>query len=189
MAYSPNTNKIDNAAVSGLSGTADSLAYKVHEIEKHLHNKEIWLGVSGAASETDACADNMTPFALTAAASPNYGTAIPIIGTSNLTFFSGSGNTKFDIHRVLIVSAVDAKTYKFRIVYNTTPSQTFNDALSAGQYSEFMLYVNAATGSSPTEMRNIMMPRTTFGNKVWLQCMSDGANAVSLFIAIHEYVA
>jgi len=37
---------IDDAAVKGLLGTNNSLAYKVHEIEKHFHNWERWFGVA-----------------------------------------------------------------------------------------------------------------------------------------------
>ena len=39
--------KIDNLAVDGLNGVNNSLAYKVHEIEKHFHNVEYWVGDGG----------------------------------------------------------------------------------------------------------------------------------------------
>ena len=38
------TIKIDSAAVLGLAGTSNSLAYKVHEVEKHFHNSGRWYG-------------------------------------------------------------------------------------------------------------------------------------------------
>lgn len=41
--------KIDNRAVDGLLGVNNSLAYKVHEIEKHFHNQEKWCGVAAIA--------------------------------------------------------------------------------------------------------------------------------------------
>ena len=57
-------NKIDAEAVNGLMGTVDSLSYKVHEIEKHLHNWERWLGLAAVpVGETHRFdIDSMTPF-------------------------------------------------------------------------------------------------------------------------------
>ena len=36
------TDKIDQAVTDGLAGTSNSLAYRVHEIEKHFHGREFW---------------------------------------------------------------------------------------------------------------------------------------------------
>ena len=39
------SDAIDTVAVDGLSGVSNSLAYKVHEIEKHFHNSEDSLSI------------------------------------------------------------------------------------------------------------------------------------------------
>ena len=52
------TDKIDGDAVDGLSGVADSLAYKVHELEKHVHNREYWYGKDSI--DTFLCATSAT---------------------------------------------------------------------------------------------------------------------------------
>lgn len=44
---SDETDKIDSAATDGLEGTSNSLAYRVHEIEKHLHNRGRFWGAHG----------------------------------------------------------------------------------------------------------------------------------------------
>lgn len=45
-----NPSKIDNLATDGLTGVANSPAYRVHEIEKHFHNDELWYGISADQS-------------------------------------------------------------------------------------------------------------------------------------------
>ena len=37
-------DSIDGDVTLGLAGTTNSLAYRVHEIEKHLHNSEVVYG-------------------------------------------------------------------------------------------------------------------------------------------------
>ena len=54
------TSKLDDQAVNGLSGVEDSLAYKVHEIEKHLHNNEKWFGLAGTPAAETHRADRIT---------------------------------------------------------------------------------------------------------------------------------
>ena len=49
-----NPPKIDDQKVDGLEGVYDSLAYRVNEIEHHLHSFERWFGVAGTPSGTHA---------------------------------------------------------------------------------------------------------------------------------------
>ena len=51
-AIASDANKIDDEAVSGLLGTYDSLAYRVHEIERHLHSAGSWFGQASSANPT-----------------------------------------------------------------------------------------------------------------------------------------
>jgi len=189
MAYAPDTNKIDSLATNGLAGVSNSLAYRVHEIEKHFHNREKWLGKSVAGTDADACLDTITvPFALTCGAGSYGASVIPIVGSGNGPFFT-AGDSKFDLHKILLISAVDAKLYKFRISYGTTAYPAFADAITQKQYSEFMVYVNAVTGSTPSAEIEIMMPRVDYGKTVWIEGWSDAGNAVTFYIALHEYKA
>jgi len=53
--------KIDNKAVDGLLGVSNSLGYRVHEIERHLHGRERWLGKAGSQTATDWADNVLTP--------------------------------------------------------------------------------------------------------------------------------
>jgi hypothetical protein len=89
------TAKIDNQAVQGLSGTADSLAYKVATIEGHHHNNEL---VFGNASNT-MTAD--TPVKFTVVGGDNaWGTEILL--TDGTVIESGSATKKFDMNYLYI---------------------------------------------------------------------------------------
>ena len=53
MATKRTSDTADSKATVGLLGVTNSLAYRVHEIEKHFHNRERWIGISGDQSGTD----------------------------------------------------------------------------------------------------------------------------------------
>ncbi len=55
--------KVDQAATNGLAGVSNSLAYRVHEIEKHFHSPGYWWGALAGPDETNAIEENVTrPF-------------------------------------------------------------------------------------------------------------------------------
>ena len=183
-----NSNKIDSSLTSGLLGTSNSLAYRVHEIEKHFHNIERWHGKSADQSGNDwALEDSLTPYTAISGASV-YGAdandEAKVFGTDDLPTIDG--NVKFDIHRVLIVSLSVDTPYIFRLVYGTG---TMGEAIIAGQYSTFMAQNNPAgskAGGFPVE---VMMPRITTLYKIWMQikCATDNATA-TFFVGEHGYV-
>jgi hypothetical protein len=100
MAYALNPPKLDAAAVDGLAGTADSLAYKVHEIERHFHNSE---QVYGKASDTMA-ADTPVKFTVTGG---NNAWGTEVLLTDGTVIESGSSTKKFDLNTMYITD-VDA---------------------------------------------------------------------------------
>ena len=64
MAYQSGVNKIDAVATSGLAGVSNSLAYRVHEIEKHFHNYERWFGKSADQSGVNPWATSLSTAAM-----------------------------------------------------------------------------------------------------------------------------
>ena len=180
-------NKIDAEAVDGLSGVSNSLAYKVHEIEKHFHNKARWFGKLGSQTAT-AWADEDSLVMYRAISGNNvYGADANdealIFGTDDLPFGTG---VKFDAHMIFI-SALSVDTpYMFRIIYG---SGTMADAITAGQYSTFPA-MNIVTGSKAGGVpAMLMMPRITCGtDQVWIQCKCATDNATADFlVGGHEY--
>lgn len=93
--YQNEMAKIDLLATSGLSGTYNSLAYRVHEIEKHFHNAELAYG-----NASNAMAEN-TPVKFTVTGGDNaWGTEVLL--TDGTVIESGNASKYFDINTLYI---------------------------------------------------------------------------------------
>lgn len=182
-----NADLIDGAAVDGLLGTSNSLAYKVHEIERHFHGRERWRGKKAVQTATDWADDTLSPFR---AISGNnaYGAQANdealVLGTADTPAITG--NVRFDLHRLMMVGASSSTAYKLRIVYGTG---TMADAITDGQYSEVVVMSDPAAAQVPHEIIDVMMPRGTCGStQIWLQCWNATDNATFDFlVGWHEY--
>jgi len=186
MAYSPETQKIDKKAVDGLLGTNNSLAYKVHEIEKHFHNRERWMGQHASVSGEVNCGQTgtLTSFQ-TDAGNDTWGAAVCIIGTGDTPVIAG--NAKFDLHRLDISDVENAAnkiTHYIQIIYGTGTSA---DAITAGQYSEIICTPEKDGKTTPYD---IIMPRVDDATKIWVRHWVDGVNTATMdfYVGIHEYV-
>jgi len=176
------TGKIDSAATDGLAGTSNSLAYRVHEIEKHVHSRGRFWGSNGAATETNAIQANVsTPF-VAVSGNNTWGTAIPICGTGDNPVISGY--VKFDAHLLLVTDTDHSTPYRLRIIYGTGTSAA---AISAGQWSETMFITSGGPFSSGVPVA-INMPRVDVGAKAWVQVWNatNGSN-VDFFWGAHGY--
>jgi hypothetical protein len=186
--YGGYSARIDHAATRGLTGVSNSLAYRVEEIEKHLHSRERWLGIHGAPSGTDWADDTLNPFvAITGAGvyGADANDEALVLGTDDTP--SISGMVKFDIHRLLIIAVDNDTVWKLRIVYGTG---TMADAVTAGQYSEVMVMFDSANPQLSAGMPlEVIMPRGTCGStKIWIQARNATNNdTISFFVGIHEY--
>lgn len=100
-------SKIDNYATSGLSGVVDSLAYRVHEIEKHFHNTGRWYGFSSNNLSEGA----LTSFQVTAG-NAAYGT--------ELLCYTGTGlsEAKFDFNAMKVTAVGNANRLTFLQFYS-----------------------------------------------------------------------
>jgi hypothetical protein len=178
--------KIDGAAVSGLTGTANSLAYKVHEIERHFHGRERWFGKLAVQTATDWADNTLAPF-IAISGNNAYGTDANdealVFGTADTPVIAG--NVRYDLHRVFVSASSVATVWKLQLIYGTG---TMAAALAAEQFSTFMVRTTtpASTQDVPVD---IMMPRGTCGStKVWLRawCATNDAT-ISFFVGTHEY--
>ena len=91
-------HKIDGMETDGLAGVHDSLAYRVEEIEKHFHNRELAYGNTSNAMAADA------PVKFTVTGGNNaWGTELML--TDGTVIESGSSTKKFDMNHLYVVSA------------------------------------------------------------------------------------
>jgi len=182
------TNKIDSLATLGLLGPiSNSLAYRVHEIEKHVHSREYVYGISASQAGNDWALENTL----------NHYTAISGVGTWGAdandeakvwgTDDVGHGsNVKMDLHRVFVKALSVDTPFLVRIVYGTG---TMPDAITAGQMSTFIVQNNPAGNKAGGSPISIQMPRITMGTtKMWVQiaCATNNAT-MQFFILAHEY--
>jgi hypothetical protein len=170
-----------------LTGTSNSLAYKVHEIERHFHGRERWRGKKAVQTETDWADDVLTPFRAISG-NNTYGADANdealVLGTDDTPTMSG--NTRYDLHRLMMVGASSSTAYKLRFVYG---SGTMADAITAGQFSELVIMSDPAAQQVPHDVFDVMMPRGTCGTtKVWVQAWNATDNAtIDFLIGLHEY--
>lgn len=176
--------KIDSAATNGMNppdGVNNSLAYRVHEIEKHFHNEEHWYGSDGDSSGSTA--NNMTEWNLTAGTGGAYGTEVQLLAANDVSNSDFSFTpVKFDLHRILVTnSSTNDTNYVIQI---WTGTGTFGEA-------SFATEVPYRTGSANSEVSPIyvMMSRAAVADKVWGRVKSETNGAdLDILIGIHAYI-
>ncbi len=182
------TAKIDSATTVGLLGTSNSLAYRVHEIEKHFHSPETRLGVSGDQSGNDWALEDTLNVYQAKSGNAVYGADADdealVIGTSDGPYKTSM--VKFDLHKIFITDLSTNDPFAIRIVWG---SGTMADAVTAKQFSHSMAINNPAASRASGQPIEVMMPRKTWGtDKIWIQvkCATDNAT-MDFFVFIHEY--
>jgi len=184
MTYIPDpyTSKIDDEVVDGLYGVNNSLAYKVHELEKHFHNWERWIGLAASPSGTQHRfdIDSMTPFQMDAG-DDTWGDWLQIVGSDD--FPISDGMVKRDAHRFLI-SDVERDTTITRV--QIAGGDDADAAVAAGNYTEFMFVPLKNSSQIPV---TIMTGRAASAVKGWARCWVNGQDTgtVDFFLGIHEY--
>lgn len=192
-----NIAKIDNLAVNGLSGVSNSLAYKVHEIEKHFHNDERWYGSSGDISGANPCAKSVSDAGMpdmfyAISGNDTYGADANdeafVWGLADTLSVGGVSQVKLDLHDIFITASTITTIWYLRVVYGTG---TLADAIAAGQYSEVPVVADAAQNGSIDMILPFMMPRITIGtHKLWIQAKSTTDNAtIGFLVGLHGYIA
>lgn len=173
--------KIDGSAVDGLSGVNNSLAYKVHELEKHFHNSAQWFGKDGGDNLLNR--DSVTPWALVAGTSQAYGTEVQLSDGTEIE--SGSAIKKYDLHEVLIVdndAGNAVTTFKVQFWYGT------------GLFAAATLLTECVCSfysvSDNHGVITMVCPRITCNNKLWarIKC-SVNSKSISILIGVHTYVS
>ena len=175
--------KIDDKPTLGLLGGSNSLAYRVHEIERHFHSSGRWFGKATSASGEDHVADrigsNNGSFRIDAG-NETWGAWVQIMGATDTP--ADSGKVYFDPHELVITAAERTGIYYIQIGRGTSGAA----ALAAGTYTELALDMTDRAGGS---IVNVQSGRAPAGSKLWARCMCPGQDTATIdfLIGLHEY--
>jgi len=172
MTIKNDASKIDSEAVDGLLGADDSLAYKVHEIEKHFHNEEKWYGSGGGGLAEE---NNTTPWSISS------GTPADTFSTpTQLAAPNTFPQVKYDVHRIFISNvATNNNTYLIRFLCGPT-------AGSASVITTVPYRVATASRVSP---QDVIFGRRNTSDGLWVSVQSSTAgSAIDFIIGIHTYI-
>lgn len=181
-------NKIDAEAVDGLAGVSNSLAYKVHEIEKHLHSSGSWFEVAGTPSGETHVADRIGTvggggaFQIDAG-NNTWGAWVQVLGSADTP--ARTSQLFFDPHELVITSTERAATYFIQIGRGASGAA----ALLAETYTE-LVYESNSVGSKAAGITKVQTGRAPAGSLLWARTMSPGQNTATIdfYIGIHEYI-
>ena len=180
-------SKVDDAATNGLSGVSNSLAYRVGEVERHLHGWERWMCAAAAANgeihvadRIGATATSKLPFTLTSG-NDTWGAWTQVLGSGDTPIVTGGA--KYDLHRVLVLVANTVAPYFLQIAFGATGDA----AVTANAMSSIV--INPASNTDRTVAEPFMSRRQAVGTKAWARCWCVGNNAKTLTImfGVHEY--
>jgi len=178
------TSWLDNVATRGLLGVANSLSYRITEIERHFHHWERWFGLATAPDAEvhrgDRLGASVAPFRIDAG-NNTWGAWVQILGSSDTPAIVGS--VKFDPHRIEVVEAERAKPYFIQIAAGASGA----DALTAGTYTEYVYSpLSGVNDSGPVDFG---FRRQPVGTKVWARCLSplNDTAWIDFSFGLHEY--
>ena len=176
--------KIDNKATDGLNGVNNSLAYRVHEIERHLHSYGREFGAaavpSGETHVADSINDNPSAFQVDAG-NDDWGAWVQILGSSDTPAITGSAN--YDIHRMLVTATERNAVYHVQIGFGDSGEA----ALSAGDYTEISFI--PASNQADNSPILIQDRRKSVGTKAWIRTLCPGQDTATFdfYVGLHEY--
>ena len=185
-AIEADTTKIDDVAANGLTGVSNSLAYRVGEIERHLHNTEKWFGLAAVASGETHVADRLAcliqPFVITAG-NNDFGAWVQILGSGDTPVTSGA--VKFDGHRVITTDTNSTNPYIVQVVAGESADIAANIAAELFTEAPYI----SATNNNDSGITDIMTRRFPVGTKVWARCCCIGSNGSTMdfYFGLHEY--
>ena len=142
----------------------NSLAYRVAEIERHLHSHARWVGMRVPQTATLWADDSLTPFRATSGNNTygaDPGDAALVLGLGDMP--RQAGMLHFDPHKVLIVSLSHDSPYKLRVIHGPG---TMAAAITAGAYSETMVKIDALPQASPYLPMTVQTQYLSVGDNV-----------------------
>lgn len=178
--------KLDLRETDGLTGVSDSLSYRVHEAERHLHSGGRWFQLATAPNLPTHAADRIGtnvatpgPFRIDAGNSA-WGAWVQILGSTDTPV--QVGRVFFDPHQIIVHDTERAAVYYIQVGRGASGA----DALAAGTYMEFVFN---ATVQKETGIIQLQTGRAPAGSILWARCLCPGNNTAwfDFYFGIHEY--
>lgn len=177
-------HKIDNAPVDGLTGVANSLAYRVALTSRQFDNYEYWHEVaatpSGETHVADRVGDGAGAFRIDAG-NDDWGAWVQLIGSTDTPV--KSGNTHYSFHELFVQEAEKSATYFVQIGFGESGAA----AAAADEVAEIVFVGTLGAGNAAA--LPIMSKRQAVGTKAWARCKTPGENTayLDIFYGLHEY--
>ena len=175
--------KIDNLVTDGLEGTINSLAYRVHEIERHLHSGARWFEAASIPNGEVHVADRIGlgagSFQIDGG-NDTWGSWVQVLGSSDTPAITDM--VKFDPHQVIVEDAERASVYFVQFARGASGAA----GLAADTFTEF---IYSATVQKDTGIIQVQTGRAPIGALVWARCwaVGDDTGTLNFFVGIHEY--
>jgi len=167
---SDETEKIDAAVTDGLAGVSNSLAYRVHEIEKHLHSKGCMYGKD--PGDTFLLEDGLVSWRVTAGAIGVYGAWVQLSNGDEIA------DPKWDRHKLMITAAsANGSLYYIQLGTGEAAAQV------AESTEPFLPSAQLRQGSVSTQIGRIDNT-----DKLWGRCKCEvGAATIDFVLGGHSY--
>ncbi len=174
----------DSGALTTLLAEIEHIKDHTYWTERHLHNKERWLGAvpgwDGSNEVNSASNDSLTDFVLDAG-NDTWGTPLCILGSDDTPIITG--RVLFDLHRLLITQAERDEKYRFRFAWG----DSYAAAVIAGDFAE--IEYKALTLANDTGPAESIFSKLPVGTKVFaaVWCQGQDTGTISFTVGVHEY--
>ena len=177
--------RIDDQATDGLLGVSNSLAYRIHEAERHMHSAGSWFEAAGTPAGETHVADRIGTaggggaFQLDAG-NDDWGAWVQILGSDDTP--ARAGQAKYDPHQIVIDDTEHTNVYFVQFARGDSGAA----GLAAGTYTEFAY---SSDGNRYKGILHVQTGRAPAGDKLWARCMAPGQNTSTMdfYLGIHEY--
>lgn len=179
-------DKIDSAATDGLSGVVDSVAYRLHEIERHIHSPEHWLQKldtpAGNKVATEDPRAAVSQIWVIDSGNLVYGAWVQILDTSDTPI--AAGMAFYDLHEILVTTAERTSLYTMQLTWGGSDPDV--QILLATNHTT-ITYIASSNNqdSGPTEIHG---SRIAAGSRAWIRCHTEAnTGTLNFAFALHEY--
>ena len=170
---------IASETTPGLLGVENSLDYRVSEIERHLHNAEIWFGQGGGGL---AERNNLTPWTLTTGAADTFGAPVQLTDGSQFPpiLVQTLPAFKYDMQRIEVVNAsANNTTYmiEFYVGTGAFADATFLTSIPYRQANQSVVIPVA-----------LVSRRVLTANNMWARAKAQTpGDTIQILIGVHFY--